>query len=262
MEYISKKTHSGKVVKLKNYKRRAKINKLKRKLMLILLLLIILLVILLFAPFMQIKKINCIGNSKVSTEDIIASSNIKKGDNIIRINKKKAVDGIDNISYIKSVEIDRKFPATVNIKVTECQVYSYVQMNEQYLYLDESGKILETAVAIPDTTVPVITGVNITNSTPNTVISFDNQAQLDGYKALVNILINSRFNGMITKIDLANTNKIMFTVNDTFDVIVGNTDNLDYKINILATEVYDSPQNTKSAELDLRFGYAKLKPKK
>lgn len=262
MEYISKKTHSGKVVKLKNYKRRAKINKLKRKLLLILLLLIILIIILLFAPFMQIRKINCIGNNKVSAEDIIASSNIKNGDNIIRINKKKAIDGIDDISYVKNVKIERKFPSTINIKIVECQVYSYIPINDQFLYLDEDGKILETAVTPPDITVPVISGVNITNSTPNTVIGFDNQLQVDSYKTLIRILSNSRFGGIVTEINLLNTNEIMFTVNETFDVIVGDTENLDYKINILAAEVYDSPQNTKTAELDLRFGNAILKQKK
>lgn len=261
MEYVSKTTREGKVVKLKNYKRRARINKLKRKLLLLFFLLIILFLILLFAPFMQIKTINCTGNNKISAEEIITASNINVGDNIIRINKKKAIDCIDDIPYIKSVDIDRKYPSAINIKVVECQVHAYVPLNDKFLYLDEDGKILEAADVQPNITVPVITGVNVTGSTVNEVIGFDNQAQLESYKAIVQTLANSRFKGMVTSIDVADTNKTVFTVNDTLDVILGDIQNLDYKINLLATEVYNTPENTKSGTLDLRFGNAILKQK-
>ena len=258
MEYISKKTNSGKVVKLKNYKRRAKINKIKRKLLLLLLLLIILIVILLFAPFMQIKKINCIGNSKITTDEIIASSSIKKGDNIIRLSKKKAKDGINDLAYIKNVEIEKKLPSTINIKVVEAQVCAYIPIDDKFLYLDEEGKILETAITPPEGVVPVITGANITNSTPNTVIGLDNQEQIEDYKALVQVLLNSKFKGMITKIDLASTSKITFTINDKLNVIVGDTDNLDYKVNTMTAGVYDLAKDNQKGTLDLRFGYASL----
>lgn len=261
MEYVNKKTHSGKIVKLKDYKRRAKINRIKRKLLLISLLLIILMFILLFAPFMQIKKINCIGNSRISSEDIIASSKINIGDNIIRISKKGAIDGIDDLAYVKKVEIDRKFPSTLNIKIVECQVYACVPFNDSFLYLDEEGKILETAVDKPETVVPVITGVNLTNATVNTIVAFDNQTQLDCYKALIQTLSNSRFSGIVTKIDLSSTKDITITVNDSQDIIVGDIQNLDYKINYLAAEVYDLPQNNKTDTMDLRYGNVNLIPK-
>ena len=99
MKYITKKNKDGKVIKLKNYKRRAKINKLKRKLLLISLLFIILLIILCYTPILQIRKITCKGNTKISYEEIVAASQIKLGDNMMRTGKNKAIDNIDNISY-------------------------------------------------------------------------------------------------------------------------------------------------------------------
>lgn len=252
MEYIDKTTNDGKIVKLKNYKRRAKINRIKRKLLLLLLLLIILVIILLFAPFMQIKTIKCIGNNQISPEEIIASSNISVGDNIIRISKKKAVKSINNISYIKSVEIDRDFPSTVNIKITECQIHAYVEYNKKYIYLDEAGKILEISNKLPEGKVPVITGIKIKNPIENEIIDFGNQTKLDSYKSVVTTLVSSRFKGMVTSIDIADTNKIMFKINDTINVILGDTKDIDYKINHKAAETYNSTEVTMT-EMDLRY---------
>ena len=127
MEFVNKKTKDGKIVKLKNYKRRAMINKIKRRILLILLVLIVLIFILLYAPFMKIKKINCYGNKQVMAEDIISTSNICIGNNIFRINKNKATESIVNNPYINKVTITRKLPSTININVEECQVYAYVK---------------------------------------------------------------------------------------------------------------------------------------
>lgn len=252
MEYVDKTTKDGKVVKLKNYKRRARINRIKRKLLLLFLLLIILVIILLFAPFMQIKKINCTGNVHIASEEIIKASGIYAGDNIIRINKSSAIDNIDNISYIKSVEIDRKFPSTLNIKIVECHIHAYIEQDKKYFYLDEDGKILEITDKLPENKVPSLTGAVIKNAVVNETADLKNAEQLECYKLIVNTLENSRFKGMVTDIDVTDTNKTSFTVNKTLKVILGDTQDLDYKINHKAAEAYDSTELTMT-EMDLRF---------
>lgn len=258
MKYITKKNDDGKVVKLKNYKRRAKINKIKRKLLLISLLLIILMIILLFAPFMQIRHINCTGNSKVTSEEIISASNIKTGDNIIRTGKGKAIDSIENIPYVKSAEIIKKYPSTINIKITECQVYSYIEKNKEFIYLDETGKVLEISDKKPEDKVPVLENLKITENNVNDVIGFENSGHIFIYKALIQTLENSTFAGMVTAIDISDVNKIKFTVNENFTVVLGDIYNLNYKINIMASNAYNSPESTKSGTLNIIDGKAYL----
>ena len=141
MKYITKKDKDGKVIKLKNYKRRAKINKIKRKCLLISFLLIVLLIIICYTPILQVRKITCKGNKLISSEEIIAASQIMLGDNMVRTSKNKAIDNIDNISYIKNAEITKKFPSTIEIKVVECKIHSYVEINKKYIYLNDEGKI-------------------------------------------------------------------------------------------------------------------------
>ncbi len=253
MNYIDKTTNNGKVVKLKNYKRRAKINRIKRKILLILLLLIILFAILLFAPFMQIKTIKCTGNSRVLTEDIIKSSAINVGDNIIRISKRKIINSIKNASYIKNVVIDRNLPSTVTIKVEECEVYGYVTADKKLIYLDENGKILEIAANKPENNAPELKGVKFHKTEVNKIADFVEKKQLESYKELVKAINSSVFKNLVTAIDLTDTKTVSFTVNNTMKVIVGDMDNLDYKINHLAAETYKSSEVT-IAVMDLRYG--------
>ena len=251
MKYITKENKEGKVIKLKNYKRRAKINKIKRKLLLITILLIILLIILCYTPILQIRKINCIGNKTISYEDIISASNIKLGDNMIRTSKSDAIDNIDNIPYIKSVEIEKDFPSTILIKITECEINSYIEINKKYIYLDDEGKVLEISDKKPEQNVPLLKSGKIKTYKVNEVIVFENSNQISSYKTLITHLKKSIFADNLTNIDISNTNNLNFTVNNEFTVKLGNSEELEYKIFNLATEVYNSPESTKKGTFDV-----------
>ncbi len=263
MKYINKKKDDGKVIKLKNYKRRAKINKLKRKLLLLSLIIIILLLILLFTPLLQIKKINCTGNSKIPADEIISASKIQIGDNIIRTSKNKAIDLIDDIPYVKSVEISKKLPSTINIKIVECKVHSYIVVNKKYVYLDDEGKVLETSDKLPEQGRSLLVAGKIKSYEVNEIIEFENDSYLNTYKTLVQTLKDSVFAGMVTNIDISDANNLSFTVNEEFTVVLGDINNLDYKINILASDAYNSPESTKTGIFKIigGKGYLKNPPK-
>ena len=254
MEYINKQTKDGKIVKLKNYKKRALINRIKRRLFLILFILIILIIILLNAPFMQIKKINCFGNNLVKTEDIITSSKIYKGNNIFRINKSKAIKLIKEYPYVKDVKISRKLPSTINININECQVASYIKNGNKFLYIDNECKLLEVNTVPPQGNVPLITGVTVIKSNINEIIELKNKKQLLCIKEILYTAKESKFNGMITLIDVKNTNTNIITVNNVLDIVLGNTDNLEYKINFMAAGAYDSIGEKQSGILDVSHG--------
>ncbi len=254
MKLIDKTTESGKVVKLNDYKKRVRRNRLKRKILLFIFILIILFTILLYAPFMKIKTINCTGNEKISAEEIISSSNICFGNNIFRINKGKAEDNIENISYIKNVSIDRRLPNSININVEECQVRAYIINNKDYIYIDETGKILEIANTPPKNQAAIVEGIKLKNIKINEICEFKNKLQLGCLTSILSTTVNSRFNGLITNIDLTDLKKIKFVVNGNLDIIIGETDNLDYKINFMASGAYDSLGANRGGILDVSYG--------
>lgn len=254
MKLVDKTTEGGKVVKLKDYKKRVRRNKLKRKLLLAVLIIFVITMILLYAPFMKIKSINCVGNEKVLSEEIIASSQIFKGNNIFRINKNRAINKIEDIPYIKNVSIDRKLPSSINIIVEECKVCGYILDNKKYIYIDENGKVLEVSDKIPETTAAVVNGVKLTKSNINEACEFKNKKQFHALTDIMFVIVNSRFNGMVTAIEISDVKNITVTVNNKLDIIVGDVENLDYKINFLASGAYDSLGSTRSGILDVSYG--------
>ena len=261
MKYVTKENREGKVVKLKDYKKRAKINKLKRKLLLITFLLIVLSLILCFTPILQVRKITCTGNNMIPADEIITASKIEVGNNMIRTSKKKAIDNIDNLSYIKSVEIIKSFPSTIKIKVVECTVHSYTFVDKKYLYLDEDGKVLEISDKQPEISAPLLKTSKIKSYKVNEVLGFADSKQAEIYKTLITTLKGSVFADILTNIDISDANNISFTVNNQFTVKLGDISELDYKVNNMATEGYNSPESSKKGTFDVSItkgkGYLK-----
>lgn len=254
MKYIDKTTESGKVVKIKNYKKRAKINKFKRKMLLLFIIVLAVTLVLTYAPFMKITKINCAGNEKITSEDVISASKICIGNNIFRVNKNKAIDNIKTIPYIKDVSIKRKLPSTMNITVTENRVYSYINLDNMYIYIDDTGKILEESEIPPETSCPILSGIKVKTHKVNEIIELKDANKIKSYAALMKVLSNSDFADKVTLINIENLNDIRVTVSNSLEIIIGNTDNLDYKINFLASGAYDNIGDNRSGTLDVSYG--------
>lgn len=254
MKYIDKTTQSGKVVKLKNYKRRARRNKIRRKVLLFLLILVAISFFLMYAPFMKVKSINCYGNSKIESKELVSASGFCIGNNIIRVNKSKALKTISDLPYVRDVKIRRRFPSKINIAITECQIFAYAKLKDTYICIDEQGKILELMKQQPEPPSCVLLGVQAKTPKVGQPVSFKNEKQDEAYRDLAAVLYSSDFKDIVTSIDLTKVDDIKVMVGNTLEVKVGNAENLDYKINFLASGAYLNIGSNRKGTLDVSFG--------
>lgn len=254
MKYIDKTTKNGKVVKLKNYKKRVRRNKYRRRAILFLLIFGILAAFFMHVPFMRVKKINCYGNVTISDEQLIKTSGFCIGNNIIRVNKPKALREISDLPYVKTVKIRRKFPSQINIAVTECTVAAYTKFKDLYVYIDENGKVLEQSDVPPETTGCVLSGVTVKECNVGEIISFKKSGQLEVYQKVMTEIFKSQFFGKVTIIDVTDTENVKFTVNNSLEIILGNTEDLEYKIGFLASGAYENIGDGRTGTVDVRYG--------
>ena len=252
--YINKITTDGKTIKLKDYKKRARRNRIRRKFLLFVFIASIIALILTYAPFMRVKKINCFGNEKIDTKTIVSTSELCIGNNIFRADKKGAIERIKALPYIKDVTIRRKLPSTMNITVSECSIAAYINNNDTYLYLDETGKVLETSKIPPSTPCPILVGVTVNEAEVNEPISFKDTEQFNVYSELFKVINTSKFKDKLTVISLEKTDDIRFVINNAIEVILGDTENLDYKINFLASGAYDSIGDNRPGTMNVSYG--------
>lgn len=91
-------------------------------------------------------------NSGMHTEDeIISVSNVKIGDNLLRISLKNIEDNVlDSCLDFDKVNVQRSFPSKIIIECVPCNVRFCYQKNDgRYVYVSNHGRIIEVDQPIP-----------------------------------------------------------------------------------------------------------------
>ncbi|MGN1134579.1 MAG: cell division protein FtsQ/DivIB [Oscillospiraceae bacterium] len=153
--------------------------------------------------------------------------------NLIRTDTKKIEKRLsDNLVYIDSVSVKKKFPSSLIIDVKEAAKAADIQVDDKYYVLSNSGKILEAGNDKRNSNIPLVKVKGLksvkagealeTNDvlTTKVLLEFmDNIQQLDFKK--------------ITQIDLTDRADIKFVYNNNIKVTVGSSLDLDYKLKYL-----------------------------
>ncbi len=105
-------------------------------------------IILLNTESFTLKEIKVTGNRILSAEDIISSSEISKGFNIINIDLKKIATKIKKNSFVKEVEVKRIFPDKIEIIIKEKEIVANFNYNGSYFVIDKDGRFLTNGIYI------------------------------------------------------------------------------------------------------------------
>lgn len=133
---------------IKNNVGTKKSKKLRRKMkafknFLILILIIFGIILFLISPVFNIRKIEVIGNSKVSSDTIKSLLQINNSTNIFSLSYTTIGQRIKQNSYIKSVKVNRVLPDTIKLTVTEREPSYQLEFGSSFVLIDDDGYILE-----------------------------------------------------------------------------------------------------------------------
>ena len=94
--------------------------------------------------YFKIKSITVTGNDKYTESEINKSANVALGFNIFEIDKKDIEDRLINeLVWLKSIEVKKVFPDKIEIAVTERQPYIKVEYGGKYYIIDNDGVVLD-----------------------------------------------------------------------------------------------------------------------
>jgi len=179
----------------------------------------------------DLAEISVSGNTVVSMDTILEKSGLKTGESLLNISRENAARNILDIPYIKSVDITRSFPGTINIYVTERTPKYVVYYASKYLVIDEEYRCLyessETNTA--NWPVPIIElGPIVINKTdPGDYI--ENEEGLKAATDLIEVL-DPYFMENIKRI-IAHTDDDLALINqDGLKVYLGTVENLAQKL--------------------------------
>lgn len=215
----------------KQIKRNKKI-KFFIKMLILLLVLLGLFVYLMLSPIFNIKNINVEGNSKISTEQIISISGIKKDVNMFKISNRDTKNVIKQNPYIDKVEIKRKIPDTISIVVTERQASFMLEHGSSFAYIDSQGYILEISAETLENKIK-INGYKTEeeNITPGKRLCEEDLERLNDVLKIISAAENVGIENLITSINVENKYEYsLYLDSEQKNVYIGDSTNLDTKM--------------------------------
>ena len=121
--------------------------------------------------FFRIKKIIIINNYLIKKENIISKLNSLYSKNIILIKRKDIEESLENVNFLKKIEVKKKYPDTIIVKIFETKPIGILFKDKKEYLLDSSANLIEIGDSKDFAELPNIIG----NDAENNIINFLNQ---------------------------------------------------------------------------------------
>lgn len=206
-----------------------------------------------FTFLFNVDEIVISGESETYTYmEIVEASGIRAGDNLFRLDSKKAEQQIlDKLLYVETADVHRDFPSTLRITVTRCVPAYNIQYDDGVLLVSRKGKILADNNFYTDIdNLPVIYGFEPEDTEPGKPIMSKNANKYDAFCQLIN-RFDRDDNAGISSIDL--TNEYAITVNYRNGLIfkMGNWSDVEYKLDLAQSVMEDETIKGKKGYLTM-----------
>ena len=203
------------------------------------------------------------GFSYYTAEEIAEASGISIDDNLLSLSKAAVASRIHaKLPYINEIQIRKKLPNTVIITVSEFTV-TYGIQDEHGLWwlISREGRVLDRADEQTVRDHMTVTGMPIETpqigdyikpvATPGADLS-EIAAKRDATVAVLPLLEQTGFAKQIVSLDVSTSYDLILWYGTQYEIKLGNTENLSYKLNYLAS-VLAELGTEKSGTIDLTF---------
>ena len=179
--------------------------------------------------FFPVTTIRVKGETRYSSEEIIAASRIPTGKNLFTTDVSEAEAFVcQTLPYIGKVTIKREFPSTLVLQVQETAAALQLEHSGQYTVLDESGKMLETA-ALPVRGIPVVRGVTPQSADLGKLVKIKEESIRETLDEIYSELKRQEISP-VTVINLSSPMDVRVTYANKFVLQLGSTANLTAKL--------------------------------
>lgn len=212
---------------------------------------LVLVVLMGVALFFKVDKIQVTGNALYREDEVVEASGVVKGDNLLTLSKGAIAGRINAVlPYVEQVRVERQLPDTVVIRLTESSAVYAVEADDGTEWLmSGGGKLLERA-DISAADYPKITGVTPKSPTAGAPVDCDAPDSLTAAMELMAILEETDYISQIVEVNVEKPYDIIVWYGAQFEVHLGGTDELGYKMQYL-TAILDDPQVEEGGVIDL-----------
>lgn len=180
----------------------------------------------------NICEIEITGNNQISRQTILKLSEINLQDNIFLSNTIKAKNKISENPYIKEINIKRELPDKIKIQIVEKQKAYMIQIDEEFVYIDKNGSILEIS-ATKEENIIKLEGYFTLKEQIKTgeVLNEEDLERLEDIEKILNSSEKIELQSKISSINIKNKNDYILNLPEYKKIIyIGDTSNLANKM--------------------------------
>lgn len=181
-------------------------------------------VILVLTMFFNISEITVSGDAVYPAEDVVNSSGVVIGDNLIFISKDEINEKISTeLPYVDSVKIKRHLPTGLELIITKTEAKYAIIQDGYYTLLNKNGKVLESGLEFIGENITLLNMGEITSADIGTDIVPANEKVFDKLVLVSNACEECNLEN-ITSIDLSDIYNIKLVYQGRITLELGETD--------------------------------------
>ena len=191
-------------------------------------------ILILLSPLFSVASVTVEGNSRIPGEQIITELGLAEPSrvNIFLYDSRGSLRRLTT-PYIESASISKDYLARgITVSVVERRLAGFVEFSPgQYLFIDESGLVLETATAFTQT-LPIVVGLDFTGFTVGAQLEVANERAFENLVAISRLLSRHGMESDVVRVDVNDCSNIRLFINE-LDISFGDTTDGDLKIQTL-----------------------------
>ncbi|MBI4744375.1 MAG: FtsQ-type POTRA domain-containing protein [Actinobacteria bacterium] len=197
--------------------------------------------------FFDIKEIKVLNNQRISTQEILKLSGLSRNNSLLKVNAREIEDKIKENPWVRDVEVARRLPGTIELKIRERKPIMALFYNDSYYLIDKDQMILSSTPT--NENMPVIKDVQVFNPEVGRQIRSERIASA----ILCFLRINENIRNLIVSISVSEFNELYISTKDGIDIYFGKAKSFSKKNYILDTLLTQARLNKeKIIYVDLR----------
>ena len=202
------------------------------------------LIIGLFTLPLPIGQIQVTGTNQLSSEDVVAIGDLGYPVNILRVRTGALEERLQKDMRVDTAHVSYALPLTLQVDVKERTAVVVVPSQFGFVALDRQGMVIASSPTIPDTTVPIISGVRLGNALLGDTV------ESEGIRGAITYMMGfpEDKRKQIGEINVGDAEHIIAYTVDGLPIHIGDRSDLEEKAKITTDMIEDVSQRHVSAE--------------